>query len=86
MSNGNPAIPMPRPGQCWRHYKDGYKSLYEIVGVGWNVETCEAVVVYREPGWSLAQEQPLFVRPLSVFLGTTGDHKPRFSFEREAYV
>lgn len=72
---------MPIQGQCWRHYKGGCKSLYEIVGTGWHTETNDAIVVYKEAGTT----SPLFVRPLSVFLGTTDEHKPRFDFERESY-
>lgn len=33
-----------KSGQIWKHYKGG---TYEIVGVGFNTETLEEVVVYK---------------------------------------
>ncbi len=77
-------VRMPKPGEGWRHYKGGPDSLYVIIGTGYHTETNDAVVVYQAYSWSLALPPTLFVRPLSVFLGTTDEHKPRFEFERRA--
>lgn len=78
---------MPKPGEGWRHYKGSHMSLYEIVGCGIDTESGNAVVVYRHYGTQYGEEKDmLYSRPLSVFLGSTDDHKRRFSFEREAPV
>jgi hypothetical protein len=79
------AMRLPKQFECWRHYKGGHRSLYQIIGTGHHTETNEAVVVYAEVGDEDYQAKPIFVRPLSMFLGTTDEHKPRFAFERETF-
>lgn len=71
-------IQLPKPGQCWKHYKPE-SPLYTIVGLGYHSETFEAVVVYRQ----CRREGPLWVRPLSNFLGMTDQYVQRFVYFRE---
>ena len=70
----------PKRGEGWRHYKGG---LYEIVGTGHDEASGNAIVIYTDYMWPLAQAPSLWSRPLSVFLGFTEDKKRRFQFERE---
>lgn len=74
-----------RPG-IYHHFKDTEK-LYEIIGVAFNTETEENMVVYK-PLYEGAIA-PLFVRPLDMFLEEVdkpelGYAGPRFVFVRES--
>lgn len=78
-------IRMPQPGEGWRHYKGGYLSLYEIVGMGRDTETGQPVVIYKPFGCAPFAHPPLYSRPLGVFLGsvdTPDGHVQRFVLER----
>jgi hypothetical protein len=66
---------MPQSGEAWRHYKGG---LYIIVGIATDTASGNPTVVYRE----FSGAASLYVRDLSVFLGSTEDHKRRFLLER----
>jgi hypothetical protein len=80
---------MPATGQGWRHYRGG---LYTVIGVGQDSEG-EAVVIYTDYGWSLAQLPALYVRPIGEWMQQLETGKepvsgksimtPRFKFERE---
>lgn len=69
---------MPKTGEGWRHYKGG---LYIIVGMARDSEG-DAVVVYSDYIWSLAQRAPLYVQRLDRFLHEIEKGKPRFDYER----
>lgn len=71
---------MPATGEGWRHYKTG---LYTIVGMARD-DKGDAIVVYTEYGWSLAQLPPLYTQPLGRFVQEVENNKPRFTFERES--
>src|SRR5688572_7848753 len=87
---------LPAPGEGWRHYKTSSHSLYTIIGLAHHEETGEPLVVYTRYNWGDGQLPPLFVRPLSAFLGVVevgpdprnpdgpARRVPRFSFERSA--
>jgi hypothetical protein len=63
----------PKPG-IYRHHKG---QLYEVIETALNVDTFQAVVVYR----ALYGEGNLWVRPRSAFLGDVevdGAKVPRF--------
>lgn len=76
------SLELPKKGQFWQHYKG---NLYEIIGLGFHIDTNDAIVVYRRAITDSQQcEGPLFARPLSMFLSTTSDHEPRFSKKYEA--
>ncbi|HEY4517411.1 MAG TPA: DUF1653 domain-containing protein [Candidatus Paceibacterota bacterium] len=60
----------------YRHYKG---NIYKVLGLAKHTETLEELVVYG----SLNNEGELWVRPLSLFLGTTkyqGKVIPRFEY------
>ena len=63
----------------YRHFKGG---MYEVIGVANHSESLEKMVVYR----ALYGKGELWVRPLSMFLGTVtrdGVTQPRFTFLEE---
>lgn len=70
----------PLPGEYYRHYKN--KKMYQIIGTALHTETHEDMVVYQaqydDPELG---NQPLFVRPLSMFVENVtyeGQILPRF--------
>lgn len=71
-------------GGVYRHYKG---KMYEVIGVCYHTETLEKMVVYR--GLYTDKEfgkNPLWVRPLTMFLETVeyeGQTIPRFTFISE---
>lgn len=68
------SLDLPKKGQRFRHYKG---SLYEVVGDCTIEATLEPGVLYQavDP----QQKGQLWMRPLSVFSGTTRAGQPRFS-------
>ncbi|HYF28994.1 MAG TPA: DUF1653 domain-containing protein [Candidatus Paceibacterota bacterium] len=75
----------PIPG-IYYHFKDPDK-LYEVIGIAFNTETGEDMVVYK-PLYEGAPA-PLCVRPRSMFIEEVDrpDHNyrgPRFVYVREA--
>ena len=67
------------PLGVYLHYK---KKKYELLGIARHSETEEKMAVYRP----LYGDRKLWVRPLSMFLGTVeldGGKVPRFQFVDE---
>lgn len=71
---------MPATGEGWRHYKGG---LYTIIGMSRD-DKGNAVVVYTDFGWGLAQLAPIYNQKLGRFLQEVENGVRRFRFEREA--
>jgi hypothetical protein len=70
---------MPMTGESWRHYKG---TLYTIIGMSRDDEG-NAVVVYTNYRWSLAQLAPLYNQHLGRFVQEVEKGAPRFRYERE---
>ncbi|MDB5189087.1 MAG: hypothetical protein JWL82_44 [Parcubacteria group bacterium] len=75
---------MKIPPGLYHHYKDKTK-LYDVMGVAFQTETEEELVVYR-PLYEVEHE--FFARPLAMFLENVdvpelGYSGPRFVFVRE---
>lgn len=79
----------PKIGDKYYHFKHNPESgledhLYEIVGIGDDTETGEALVIYKpmyKSDYLIEKGRDFFVRPLSMFLDTVDrdDYKgPRF--------
>jgi len=70
----------PMPGAVYRHYKG---KEYKIIGIGYNTETLEKVVIYQALYHSEEfGDQTLWVRPLNMFQETVvidGEQQLRFT-------
>lgn len=64
---------MVKPG-CYAHFKG---KKYEVINVATHTETEEVMVVYRE----LYTDEPLFVRPLAMFLEKVDSVTPQARFD-----
>ncbi|MES2694184.1 MAG: DUF1653 domain-containing protein [Verrucomicrobiota bacterium] len=71
---------MPATGEGWRHYKGG---LYTVIGMARDDEG-EAIVVYTDYMWGLAQLAPIYTQKLGRFVQEVENDKPRMRYEREA--
>lgn len=70
---------MPATGEGWRHYKG---KLYTIIGISRD-DTGNAVVVYTDHRWTLAQLAPIYNQSLGRFLQEIENGTPRFCYARK---
>ena len=71
----------PKPGAVYHHFKDVDKR-YEVVGIAFNTETEEDMVLYK-PLYENAFA-PLFVRPLAMFVEDV--HKPELGYSGPRFI
>ena len=71
---------LPKPGEVYRHFKNGW---YKVIGIALHTETEERLVIYQ----SLSGDRGIFARPVNSFLDKVDKKKypwcnQRYRFER----